>query len=112
MSMKCYAYSVHAREGKLILRKEHGEYGLKLPALEDSEREITRDEVAKCYPELLPDLDEVLAGKRTNTRLLFAISGIPTVPIITMGINNHASDKTERLCPIESCPLSNQDERQ
>jgi hypothetical protein len=81
MSMKCYSYSVHAREGKLILRKEHGEYGLKLPPLEDGEREITRDEVAKCYPELLPDLDEVLAGKRTKTRLLLRSAGYPLYPL-------------------------------
>jgi hypothetical protein len=58
---------------------------LKLPPLEDGEREITRDEVAKCYPELLPDLDEVLAGKRTNTRLFLSSAGYPLYPLDKMG---------------------------
>ena len=81
MAMKCYAYSVHAREGKLILRKEHAEYGLKLPPPEENERQTTRDEVAKCYPEILPDLDDVLAGKRTRTRLCLRSAGCPLYPL-------------------------------
>jgi hypothetical protein len=67
---KSYAYSIFMRNGKLILHTENEDYNFVKHGLEETEHEITRDEVASGYPELLAEVDEVLAGRRTETRLL------------------------------------------
>jgi hypothetical protein len=56
------------RDGKLILHTENEDYSFLKHELDETEQETTHDEVANRYPELLAD--EVLAGRRTETRLL------------------------------------------
>jgi hypothetical protein len=67
---KSYGYSISMRDGKLSLHTENEDYNFLKHGLEETEQEITRDEVANRYPELLAEVDEVLAGRRTETRLL------------------------------------------
>lgn len=67
---KSHAYSISMRDGKLILHIENEDYNFLKHGLEEAEHEISRDEVANRYPELLPEVDEILAGGRTETRLL------------------------------------------
>lgn len=67
---KSHAYEISLRDGKLILHRENEDYNLVRNGLEETECEITRDEVADHYPELLAEVDELLAGKRKKTGLL------------------------------------------
>lgn len=67
---KSYAYSISMRDGKLILHQENEDYNFLKHGLEEVEREITRNEVAEQYSELLSEVDEILVGKKVETRTL------------------------------------------
>ena len=66
---KAYEYWIHAREGKLILHRENADYNFLKHGAGENDREITREEVAERYPEVLAEVDEILAGKREETRM-------------------------------------------
>jgi hypothetical protein len=58
------------REGKLILHRENEDYNFVKHGLDETKRGITREEVAERFPELLAEVDEILAGERAETRTL------------------------------------------
>jgi hypothetical protein len=55
------------RDEKLILREENADYNFARRGPEAEEREITREEVEREYPEILKDVDEILARRRKET---------------------------------------------
>ncbi|HEV2962046.1 MAG TPA: hypothetical protein VG649_09500 [Candidatus Angelobacter sp.] len=64
------AHRIYMQDGKLMLHTENGDYHARL---EEVDREITREEVERNYPEhnypgLLTEVDNVLAGRRKQTR--------------------------------------------
>jgi hypothetical protein len=66
---KAYEYWIRMRDGKLILYRENADYNFLRRGAEEHEREITREEVAERYPEVLAEVDEILAGKRDETSM-------------------------------------------
>ena len=56
------------RDGKLFLRTENADWNFVRRGAEADEHEITREEVARNYPEILSEVDEVLAGRQKETR--------------------------------------------
>jgi hypothetical protein len=65
-----YADSIYMRDGSLVLHRENEDYNFVKHGLGETECGITRDEVAERYPELLTEVDEILAGKRVETHTL------------------------------------------
>jgi hypothetical protein len=59
------------REGKLILHTENADYHFVRHGPEADEREITREEVERDYPGSLAEVDEVLAGRKKETGLVW-----------------------------------------
>jgi hypothetical protein len=55
------------RDGKLILRDENADYNFVRRGPEAEEREITREEIEREYPQILGEVDEILAGRRKET---------------------------------------------
>jgi type II secretory pathway component PulJ len=67
------AHRFYMQDGKLMLHTENGDYHAPRHGLEEVDREITREEVERNYPEhnypgLLTEVDDVLAGRRKQTR--------------------------------------------
>ena len=58
---------IFIRDGKLILHSENGDYHAARHGLEEREREITREEVKRDYPNMLTEVDEILAGRHKKT---------------------------------------------
>ena len=59
------------RDGKLILREENADYNFLRRGAEAEEREITREEVERDYPGSLCEVDEILAGRKKETGLIW-----------------------------------------
>jgi hypothetical protein len=55
------------RDRKLILHSENADYNFLRRGPEENERAITREEVARDYPEILAEVDDILAGKKKET---------------------------------------------
>lgn len=55
------------RDGKLILRDENADYNFVRRGPEAEEREITREEIEREYPQILGEVDEILVGRRKET---------------------------------------------
>lgn len=55
------------RDGKLFLHTENADYNFLRRGAEAEEREITREEVQREYPEILSEVDDVLNGKARET---------------------------------------------
>jgi hypothetical protein len=56
------------QDGKLFLHIENADWTFLRRGAEADEREITREEVAHNYPEILSEVDEILAGRKNETR--------------------------------------------
>ena len=56
------------RDGKLILHEENADYNFLRRGAEEEEREITREEIERQYPEILEEVDEMLVGRQRETR--------------------------------------------
>jgi len=57
------------QDRKLFLRTENADWNFARRRAEADEREITREEVARNYPEILSEVDEILAGRKKETRI-------------------------------------------
>jgi len=66
---KAHKHWIFIREGTLIFHGQHTDPRGSRRSLEIEEYEISREEVKSDYPELLPEVDSVLAGKRAHTHL-------------------------------------------
>jgi len=62
---------IFVRDGKLILHTENADYNFLKHGAEEREREITREQVQRDYPGILAEVDEILAGSRTETDIFY-----------------------------------------
>jgi hypothetical protein len=64
---KARGHWIFMRDGKLILYSENADFHFLKHGLEESERQITREEAERTYPRILKQVDEILVGVRKET---------------------------------------------
>ena len=64
---KSHEHWILKRDGKLFLHTENADYNFMRNGLEESDTEISREQVERTYPDMLAQVDEILAGAREET---------------------------------------------